>query len=161
MKRTDHWLLFLQILKWLFLVDAAIFALISIGFAVNTAIFLNHSVRTTGTVTALEEHEDDEGSVSYSPTFTFTANGKAQTVRSNVSTNPPGFAPGETVPVRYRKSEPSDARVDTLWQIWGLEAISSIGSVVMSLVGLFFRWRVVKRKTRKPRLARIQSLNEI
>jgi hypothetical protein len=130
-------------------------------FSANTVVFLEHSVRTTGTVIALEEHPDDEGAVSYSPTIRFIANGSAHTVHSKVSSNPPGFDVGEPVSVRYRKGNPADARVVSVGQTWGFEVGFGIASIVTCLVGLFFHWRVIKRKTRKPKLTRIRSLEEI
>jgi hypothetical protein len=113
-------------------------------------------------VTGLTRFQDDEGSVSFSPEFTFVAgDGSTRTVRSYSSSNPAGFELGESVSVRYEKNDPSNARIATFWQTWPFAAAFAIASFVTWLVGLFFRWRVIKRKTRKPKLQQIQSLDQI
>ena len=161
MKRRDRWLTFLQVLKWIGFAQGAIFGLISAGFVINTLMFLERSSRTTGTVVALERHQDDDGT-SFSPVFSYTAkDGGAQTAHSDSSSNPPGFEVGETVPVRYETLSPSKARIATFWQTWPFAAAFGIASCVTTLLGIFFRWRVFKRQTRQPKLRRPRSLDEI
>jgi Protein of unknown function (DUF3592) len=161
-RKPDRWLAFLQVLKWIGFVQGAVFAIVAVGFACNTVVFISRSAGTTGTVTALDQHQDDEGSISFSPEFSFVAgDGSPRIAHSNSSSNPPGFEVGERVPVRYEKNDPSDARIATFWQTWPFAAGSAIASFVTWLVGLFFRWKVIRRKTRKPKLQQIQSLDQI
>jgi len=65
------------------------------------------------------------------------------------------------VPVRYETLNPSKARIATFWQTWPFAAAFAIAGLVMTLVGLLFRWRVFKRRTRRPKLRQIRSLDEI
>ncbi len=162
MKKTDRWLTLLQVLKWVGLIQSTVFGIVAVGFAVNTVVFISSSARTTGTVTAMEQHQDGDGAISFSPEFKFVAgDGSTQLVHSNSSSNPPGFEVGESVPVRYVKSNPSSARIATFGQTWPFAAAFALVSFAMGLFGLFFRWRVIKRKTRKPRLQRIRSLDQL
>ena len=160
-KRPDRWLTFLLVLKWVGFAQGVIFGLVSVGFVINTLIFIERSSMATGTVVALEPHQDNDGT-SFSPVFSYiTKDGGAQTAHSDSSSNPPGFEVGETVPVRYETLNPSKARIATFWQTWSFAAAFAIAGLVMTLVGLLFRWRVFKRRTRRPKLRQIRSLDEI
>lgn len=162
MRRPDRWLTFLQVLMWIGLVQGVVFGLVAVGFSLNTLLFVERSTQTEGTVIGLDQHPDDNGSVSFSPVFEFvTDRGQIVTLHSNVSSNPSGFEIGDKVPVRYVKSNPSSARISTFFQTWAFEIIFAIFGAAMSLVGLFFRWRVAKRKAKKFRLKQIHSLDEI
>jgi hypothetical protein len=161
-RRPDRWLTFLQVLQWIGLIQGVMFGLVSVGFFLNTSVFIVRSSTTTGTVISFDQHQHDDSGQTFSPVFSYVASdGSAQTGHSNSSSNPPGFEVGEKVPVRYETRNPTNARIATYGQTWALETAFAIGSSVMGLVGLFFRWRVIKRTTRKPKLQRIQSLDQI
>ena len=162
MKETDRWLTFLQMLQWIGLILGVVFGLVSVGSLLHTSAFIARSSTTTGTVIAFEQHQDDVSGQTFSPIFSYVArDGSAHTGHSNSSSNPPGFEVGEKVPVRYETRNPSNARIATYWQTWALATAFAIASSVTWLVGLFFRWKVIKRRTRKPKLQRIQSLDQI
>jgi ABC-type antimicrobial peptide transport system permease subunit len=161
-RKTDRWLTFLQVLQWIGLIQGVVFGLVAIGSFLNTAVFVARSSTTTGTVISFEQHQDDVSGQTFSPIFTYVApDGSAQTGHSNSSSNPPGFEIGEKVPVRYETRNPSNARIATYWQTWALATAFAIASAVTWLVGLFFRWKVIRRKTRKPKLQQIQSQDQI
>jgi hypothetical protein len=161
-RRTDRWLTFLQVLQWIGMIQGVVFGLVSVGFFLQTSTFVARSSTTTGTVIAFEQHEDDASGQTFSPIFSYVAaDGSAQTGHSNSSSNPPGFGVGEKVPVRYETRNPSNARIATYWQTWALTTAFGIASAVTWLIGLFFRWKVIRRKARKPKLQRIQSLDQI
>jgi hypothetical protein len=162
MKKSGLWLTILKIGMWVCLANGAIFSLVAVSFAVSTTVFVARSVRAEGTVTALTESKDGDGSVAYNPVFTFTTrDGKTQTVQSNAGSDPPGFEVGDSVPVRYNAADPSEARIDTFWQTWPFPAAFAIGGCVMGIIGLLFRWRVHKRLNAPPKLKKIQSLEVI
>lgn len=70
--------------------------------------------------------------MNYAPTFRFKAeNGRAYSVTSDVASNPPIFAVGQEVPVRYIGSNPMSAEIDSFWQLW-------LVAVVCSGLGMFF-----------------------
>ena len=161
MKGQSGWLTFLRIVKWVGFAQSAIFGLVAIGFAINTLIFIERSSSTTATVVDLDRHEDED-SVSFSSVFSFAASdGSVQIIHSSASSNPPGFEIGEKVPVRYVARNPSNALIATFWQTWPFAAGFGIASCVTGLVGLFLRWLVFKRETRKPKLRQISSVDEI
>jgi len=158
----DWWLLFLKLLMWVGLAQGVVWTLLSLGCFIHTTIFTAKSVKTTGTVVELHKNIDDDGALTYSPVFQFTTkDGATQTVTSNSGSNPPGFEIGTQVPIRYEPSDPSAAAINTFWQTWPFAAGFGIAAVVMTLFGLFFRWRVKKRIARPLKLKTIQSLDQI
>ena len=76
---------------------------------------------------------DEQGhAVNSAPTFTFKAvNGAAYSVTSGVASNPPSFEVGERVRIRYIRSNPKSAEIDSFWQLWFV-------AVVCSGLGIFF-----------------------
>ena len=160
MKKQGLWLTILKIGMWVGIAQGVIFSLVAVGSAIYTTVFLARSTRAQGTVSALARSEDDDGSITFQPVFTFvTRDGKSQTIRSNAGSNPPGFEVGQTVPLRYETSDPSVARIDTFWQMWPFPVAFAIGGCVMGIVGWFFRWRVHKRLNAPPKLKKIKSLD--
>ncbi len=65
MRKPDRWLTFLQVLKWIGFSQGVVFGMVAFGFGVNTVIFIGRSTTTMGTVVALEQHQDDDGAVSF------------------------------------------------------------------------------------------------
>ncbi len=160
MSRRDNWLVVLKLLMWIGLVQGIVWTLLTLGFAAHTLIFIERSVTATGTIVELREKQDDEGSVTYAPAFTFSLkDGNQQTVVSNVGSNPSPFEVGEKVPVRYEPDDPSDAAINSFGQTWGFSIGFGIAAIVMTLFGLFFRWRVKKREARPRNLTKSNLLN--
>jgi hypothetical protein len=96
--------------------------------------FLQQSTETTGEVIRLQKFNGGAQfpGCDYAPVFLFrTASGESVTVTSDVATSPPGFTVGQSVRVRYDASNPSEAKIHTLLQIWG-------DSVIPAVVGVFF-----------------------
>ena len=114
-----------------------------------TEHFLSKSLPATGTVTALRTVADTQAhSESYAPVFSFVArDGQSYAVDSGSSSNPPGFAVGETVRVLYDPANPTDAKIDTFFQIWVLPIVFGILGGIFTLVGLTLL--VVGRLTRR------------
>ena len=103
------------------------------GFAVYRSVWLYRSVPTKGIVTSVSEAASEQDqTVNYAPTFTFKAeDGRAYSVTSGVASNPPSFAVGQEVQVRYTKINPESAEIDSFWQLW-------LVSVVCGGLGIFF-----------------------
>jgi hypothetical protein len=106
---------------------------IGCGFAIYRSVWLYRSVRTKGVVISVSEVADErDHAVNYAPTFTFkTENGQAYSVTSDVASNPPSFAAGQQVQVRYIRSNPTSAEIDSFWQLW-------LVTVVCGGLGMFF-----------------------
>jgi len=117
--------------------------------------FIERSQVAQGTVTALDpvtsnRSDSDSGAkVTYAPVFTFvTGNGKTVSVTSHSSSNPPEFALAEPVTVLYTPSDPEDARIDTVWQLWGVPLlVGGIGLFLFVVAGIFtLTLRFLKRQ---------------
>jgi hypothetical protein len=92
---------------------------VGFGFAIYTSIWLCRSVSGQGTVIDLVPQNDDDGNVSYSARFRFKAhNGELWIATAGVATNPPSFAIGEVVRVRYLPNDPKSAKLAYFWQLW-------------------------------------------
>lgn len=115
-----------------------LFLLVAAGTTVSTERFLSKCLPAQGTVTALRTVVDAKThSETYAPVFTFTTKkGQSYTIHSGSSSNPPGFTVGETVRVLYDPEKPTDARIDTLWQIWVFPIVFSILGGPLTLAGL-------------------------
>lgn len=125
-----------------------VFGLLAIGFALYTFNFIRHASRTDGTVVALTEHIEDDKSVTYTPTFTFTTgSSRSITKKSHIGTNP-GFSLGERVPILYDPKNPQDAKIATTAQLWLVPIILGIICVLFMPVGLFLLRRSQLRQHR-------------
>lgn len=87
----------------------------------TTATFLARSTRTTGTIVQLNAKTDAKGKTSWTPVFTYrSADGRQWTITSRVASSPPEFVVGQSIPVRYEPSNPSDGHIDSLIHLWML-----------------------------------------
>ena len=103
------------------------------GFAIYRSVWLYRSASTKGVVTSVSEVTNEQDhTVNYAPTFSFKAvNGQTCSVTSGVASNPPSFAVGQEVQVRYIRGNPTSTEIDSFWQLWLL-------AVVCSGLGMFF-----------------------
>lgn len=111
---------------------ASIFLIFAIGAVIYSWHFSSVARHTTGKIVAMRAGRNKEtGSASYAPTFRFhDSTGAVHTVTSSLYSSPPQFRVGDVVSVLYLSDNPQDAKIDTLWQIWGLPTmLSCIGSV--------------------------------
>jgi uncharacterized protein YneF (UPF0154 family) len=68
----------------------------------------------------------------YRPKISFTTKtGQKIEFTHNVSTNPPAYHVGESVPLLYDPANPNNVRIDTMWGGYG-------GTILMLIVGLMF-----------------------
>ncbi len=100
-------------------IAGAIFLLVSVGFAIHTFEFLEHSVRTRGTVLKLIVRTDSHGSKSYTPVFEFTTrNGETYAAAAHFASNPPMYLVGQKIPVLYEPGRLGTATPDSFWILW-------------------------------------------
>ena len=124
-----------------------IMVLIAGGLALNTASFLSGSATTTGTVVGFstrescdrDDHDDERGSVCttlYAPRVLFTtADGRRVEYTSSTATNPPRYAEGEQVGVRYQPDDPTRARIHAFADLWLAPTIVGGIGVIFGLIG--------------------------
>jgi Protein of unknown function (DUF3592) len=134
---------------------AVILAVICSVIVVRTQTFLSESSIASGRVVGLvprescDQDEPDRGcTTAYAPRVRFTtADGEQVVFVSATASNPPAHEQGDLVDVRYRRDDPSDARIDSLTGIW-------IGAMVTGGLALFFAafcavWVVLAVRFRK------------
>ena len=111
------------------------FGVISIPGTISLVI---NSEMTEGTVVGVSQHQQMEGGPTYAPTVTFvTKDGRSIRFTSNVSSGSWKDRIGESVTVRYDPADPTNARIDSLFQLWG----RSIIPIALGLAFIFgIRW---------------------
>jgi hypothetical protein len=136
------------ILKWLFAVLGAGMLIGAAVSLVHTRSFLAQASRAQGTVVALQprhsRHTNTNGtnssdtgdSVTFAPLVRFSYASQVIDFTSSSSSNPPSYRIGETVRVLFLESNPSSARIDSFFPVWGATVIlSSLGSVFFLIGG--------------------------
>lgn len=141
------WLSYLRTSMKVAMICGPLSLLLAIGCAAYTLVFLVRSIPGTGKVLDLKEQVDDHGDVTYAPIFQFTANdGKRYTIESLVYSAPAGFDIGEAVEIRYLSGHPTNARIKSYWQTWGLETILAVLGTIFTAIGFALRrWMRKKR----------------
>jgi hypothetical protein len=131
MKRLIKRFLWTLCRAWLF--AGLVILAVGLGFGIYNLVFLNRSVPATGTIESLAPvMNQEDGSLNYAPVFTFMAqDGHSYTVKAGVASNPPGFTVGQVVNVRYVRTDPTGAKLDSFWQLWFM-------TIVFAGLGLFF-----------------------
>jgi len=114
------------------------FCLLALGSEIYFAYFLSHSLSASARITS-NGLDVSDGENYYCPEYRFeAADGITYTVTSHVCSNPPEYAVGQVVLVRYKSNDPSDAYIDSFlhngprtFAIWGVCALC---------VGFAFGW---------------------
>jgi hypothetical protein len=109
------------------------FSLVS---AYQTKRFLRQSITSQAIIVQLKQvHSGRHAKTSYAPVFTFPAeNGRAYTVTSRMSSNPPAFKVGQVATVHYAKDHPEQARLDSFLELWLFDIIGGVIGVIFSLL---------------------------
>jgi hypothetical protein len=145
------WLLWILCRIWL--VCGLVTLVLGFGFGTYTSIWLFRSLPGQGTVTDLIPQTNNDGNINYSAQFRFKArDGQLYTATAGVATNPPSFAVGEDVRVRYLPTDPASAKLSYFWQLW-FEPVLSAG-LGMLFVGAGY---LLLRRERRASLCSTQS----
>jgi len=127
-----------------------ILMLVGAGYAYhNTNTFLKKSLKAEGTVIELmrsrskRRYTNSSGSVSrsskksYAPLVEFqTDDGNTVEFVSSSSSNPPAYGEGDRVEVLYDPWEPTDAKINNFFSLWGLSGILGFMGAIFSAVSL-------------------------
>jgi hypothetical protein len=152
-KTAADWNRFAKPMMWL----SAAFIVLGVVFAIRSAIFLRTAQPAEGTIIELLERESDEGGTTFAPVYTFVdASGHTNRIISSVSSSPPIGLVGDKIRVLYNPKNPSTARINRFFDLWG---ISAIGGGLGSLYLLVF-WIVAKVSKRKMGIAE-QNLRQV
>ncbi|MGC8548385.1 MAG: DUF3592 domain-containing protein [Acidobacteriaceae bacterium] len=130
---------------WTGWIAGAIFLLVGAGFAFHTFEFLQHSVRTTGTVLKLIVRTDSHGELSYTPVFEFTTrHGGTYATVTSFASNPPLYVVGQKIPVLYEPGRPETASPDSFWILWFFSILFFFLGMVV--IGSAMLLRVLSRR---------------
>lgn len=107
-------------------------ALLLVGpFYLSKLLWLAHSRKTTGYACFMGHTLELHGDISQHLVILFMAG--SDSVFFTAGENH-GFTVGNTIPIRYQKNDPSDARIDTPICIWGDTWVNSLLPVMVLLV---------------------------
>jgi hypothetical protein len=129
-----------------------IFLAVLIYSSVKNIVFVRDSAVTTGTVISYESHQDSNPKNSgsrwityYQPVINFTAsNGQSTEFTSSDESRTKYYTIGDQVAVRYSKSNPSNATLDSFGSLWGLPITEAIFAALF-LLAAFAVKRIGKR----------------
>jgi hypothetical protein len=110
------------------------------------ASFVGYRVETNGEVTEgyVSELELRDGGT-YKAIFKFEVNGETYSFKDDTSARPPKYEVGETVTIRYDRSNPNLARVDSAFPVW-LFPSCIVMAMFLTLIGVnIWSWRAWKR----------------
>jgi hypothetical protein len=131
-----------RVARWACLAAGTSLLLVGIGFAIHSALFLRHAVAASATIASLVQTNDEQNNATgFAPVFKFTAeDGRDYTVQSGNSANPPGFAVGQHVQVKYDRSRPGSAEVDSFWSLWTFPTVFGFTGTTAIIVGFALLW---------------------
>lgn len=115
----------------------------SIWTGISAKGFVDDAVKADGVVIRLERRESGTGSdrsITYAPVFTFSdAKEQEHTIVSSSSSSPVAYEVNEKVEVLYLADEPSEAKLNSFFSLWGLPVILGvIGVMQFFMAGVFF-----------------------
>lgn len=96
---------------------------------------------TEGYISGLEPRDGG----TYRAVIDFEVNGKTYSFHDSTSSNPPRYDIGETVTVRYDRTNPNLAEIDSRFPLWFLPACTGIGLFVAFIVVNIWAVRAWKR----------------
>ena len=124
-----------QAVLLVFGVLALIFGGIGAAIALSVVNERAWMVHTEGSIVDLLRERDSEGGTLYRPVFRFTTTaGQAYEVASDMRSNPPSHEIEQRVPVRYDPANPSQAKLDTLFENWFLPGLFCLFGCVFGIV---------------------------
>jgi hypothetical protein len=114
-------------------------------FWIPAVSFYKRGQIATGTVLSLKEE-----SGAFAPVFLFKdAAGTEHKVESSLYSDPPSFATGQKIQIRYLDDDPKSAKPDTFWDLWMIPILIQGGSLVIFLFAVIGQ-RALKRFTPVP-----------
>ncbi len=103
----------------------------------DTKATIRNGVTTQAIVIKLQPVHGRHSGTSYAPVFTFVGeDGRAYTLTSRSSSNPPAFKKGEVVTVHYPHGQPQAAKLDSFLDLWLGDLLIGVFGAVITLVGL-------------------------
>jgi hypothetical protein len=99
--------------------------------------FVQTAAHAKGRIVQMLEHRDGDHGTAFFPVFSFRDDqGAEYTIHSSSGSFPPEYEVGDTVPVLYSAANPKNAKIDSLFSIWGISLITGILGVIDLPIGL-------------------------
>jgi len=117
--------------------------------ALISTLYSWHFVRTAsqanGKIIRMIQQEDKDDGTVYFPVFTFyDAQGAEHTIHSSSGSFPPAYEVGDTVPVLFSSADPTNAKIDSFFSVWGISLITGIISGIDLPAGfIIWYWPVI------------------
>lgn len=121
----------------LLLVNAfiAIMVALTLWFGWRGVRLTTQGESTIGRVVEMEESSDGEGGCCvYSPIVEFSANGRPVRFESGNASSPPAYRVGQEVKVLYNPQDPSDASINSFYELWLVPAILAPVDVLLFVI---------------------------
>lgn len=115
-------------LVWMIMVDAAY------DYGRDSWWLKRDGSSVSGVVVALEKSADTDGGVTYAPVIKYEVDGRTHTFTSSNSSDPPSYEVGERVELLYDAADPSEARIDSWWELWLMPVMLGGAAVIMAVV---------------------------
>ena len=89
--------------------------------------FVHTAKHTDGKIVRMIEQKDKDDRTVYFPVFSFhDSQGAEHTIHSSSGSFPPDYEVGDTVPVLYISTDPTNAMIDSFFSVWGISLITGI-----------------------------------
>jgi len=116
----------------MFVLVGGLFAIVGAGMGIGEYSFGQQATAATGSVVEVRRTEGADGT-NLIPVIEFDSPNQQHVRFEGIATSPP-YVVGTSVPVLYRTSNPSDARIDQFVQRWLFPSIfTPIGLVCLSI----------------------------
>ena len=131
--------------------SSAVLLAIALVSALYYWYFLRTASRTDGRIIRMIEHRDRGNHTTYFPVFTFQdESGSEHTIHASGGTFPPAYEIGDKVPVLYSPTNPTSAKIDSFFYLWGPPSICGIiGGIELPSGLIVWFWPVVSGAFRR------------
>ncbi len=125
-----------SIIKYVFTLIGAAVLVGTVYWFQNTRAFVATATTAEGTVVDVVQSRSSD-SITYKPVVRYkTAAGEMVEFVSSTGSNPPSYNKGEKVEVLYRSAEPSDASINSFFDLWfGHMILGGLGSIFFLIGG--------------------------
>ena len=139
---------FIPIFSSIFLVLGCGALAASVFLGTSTSSFLKEATMVSGKIVRVERRRDSHNANMYAPVVSFqTPDGQKHEFTGQVWTSSRSWNEGQSLAVLYRPSDPSDARLDSFFQLWfGVLLTGFIGLVFGAVGGTLLFKQILRKK---------------
>jgi hypothetical protein len=132
------------------LISACICFLASLASLLHGWHFWQSARRADGRIIQTVK-SDSENGVIYTPVFVFEDNSGAEhTIHASTASSQPEYQAGDSVTVLYAAADPTNAKIDTFFSVWGLPFVTGLLAAVYCPLGITtWYWPQILRRFRR------------